>query len=330
MTKDWDSVEAEIRELYARSNGKMTLVEIEKLMERKKFRASTRAYRMKLKEWGLLKQKSRRGEKRPERTNQESVQPEVTEPVSVEVEPMNENQQGECADREHCTRTGGWQLVQDVANAETTFMGLLHQTPATTPTIEQWAHAGTTATDAVMDMLGAILDNDPDKLQALIMHNKEHINDPIGMPFETPDGRFFGHPIMNQMVIMQHPNQTLLDVTSGMPCGASLWVLVTQSAKGTHHPLDTELALHNAIKNGRTMNVRVLARPGRLEVNGLPGTSWKPLLQAVYWNHPEVVSILIRRGANLEDAAPSPHGTGEKMHYNCAWNDEPVTTCRTM
>lgn len=158
-------------------------------------------------------------------------------------------------------------------------------------------------------MLGAVLECDPDKLQDLAMRHNEHINDPIGLPFEA-GGRFAGHPIMNQMVIMQHPSQTLLDVTCGMPCGPSLWVLISHGAKGSRHPLGTDLALHNAIKNGRTMNVMVIARPGRSDINGLPGTSWKPLLQAVFWNHPEVVRILIRRGVNLEDAGLSPRGSG--------------------
>jgi ankyrin repeat protein len=160
-----------------------------------------------------------------------------------------------------------------------------------------------------MDMLGAILENDPDKLENLVMQHKEHLNDPIGMPFDAT-GRFSGHPIMDQMVIGQHPGQTLLDVTCGMPCGPSLWVLISHGAKGSQHPLGSDLAFHNAIKNGRTVNVMVLARPGRSKVNGLPGTAWKPLLQAVYWNHPDIVRILLRRGANLEDAAPSPLSSG--------------------
>lgn len=158
-------------------------------------------------------------------------------------------------------------------------------------------------------MLGAVLECDPDKLQDLVVRHNEHINDPIGLPFEA-GGRFAGHPIMNQMVIMQHPSQTLLDITCGMPCGPSLWVLISHGAKGSRHPLGTDLALHNAIKNGRTMNVMVIARPGRSDINGLPGTSWKPLLQAVFWNHPDVVRILIRRGVNLEDAGLSPRGSG--------------------
>jgi ankyrin repeat protein len=161
-----------------------------------------------------------------------------------------------------------------------------------------------------MEMLGAILENDSAKLESLVMENIDHINDPVGLPFETPNSRFFGHPIMNEMVIGQHPDQTLLDVACGMPCGPGIWILLTFGAKGSRHPLGTDLALHNAIKNGRPYTVQALLRPGRSEVNGVPGTTWKPLLQAVFWNHPEIVRILLRKGANLEDAGLSPRGSG--------------------
>ncbi|KAI9869931.1 MAG: hypothetical protein M1823_008905, partial [Watsoniomyces obsoletus] len=58
MTKDWDAVQDEIRELSF--NQKRCLEDVKALMERKyKFRASTRAYRMKLKEWGLMRHKAR-------------------------------------------------------------------------------------------------------------------------------------------------------------------------------------------------------------------------------------------------------------------------------
>jgi ankyrin repeat protein len=161
-----------------------------------------------------------------------------------------------------------------------------------------------------MDMLGAILEGDSPKLESLVMENIDHINDPIGLPFETPNSRFFGHPIMNEMVIGQHPDQTLLDVACGMPCGPGIWILLTFGAKGSRHPLGTDLALHNAIKNDRPYTVQALLRPERSEVNGVPGTTWKPLLQAVFWNHPEIVRILLRKGANLEDAGLSPRGSG--------------------
>jgi ankyrin repeat protein len=161
-----------------------------------------------------------------------------------------------------------------------------------------------------MDMLGAILEGDCSKLENLVMENIDHINDPVGMPFETPNSRFFGHPIMNQIVIGQHPGQTLLDIACGMPCGPAIWVLLSFGAKGSRHPLGTDLALHNAIKNGRPYTIQALLRPGRSDVNGVPGTTWKPLLQAVFWNHPEIVRILLRKGANLEDAGLSPRGSG--------------------
>ena len=161
-----------------------------------------------------------------------------------------------------------------------------------------------------MDMLGAMLDGDTSRFESLIAENPNHVNDPIGMPFDTPSSRFFGHPVMSQMVILQHPDQTLLDIACGMPCGPNIWILLAHGAKGSRHPLGTDLALHNAIKNGRPYTVQAMLVPGRSDVHGVPGVAWKPLLQAVFWNHPEVVRILLRKGANLEDAGPSPTSGG--------------------
>jgi hypothetical protein len=141
MTKDWDSVEVEIRELYSKSNGKITLGEIEKLMIRKNFRASTRAYRMKLKEWGLQKHKARRiSAKHIDGADEGSAQPEDAEERdrSATVEPMEVDLDDNMTPRaepmeptlaEHCTKRGGWQVVEDYTSAEPTFMGLLHHAP---------------------------------------------------------------------------------------------------------------------------------------------------------------------------------------------------------
>jgi ankyrin repeat protein len=155
-------------------------------------------------------------------------------------------------------------------------------------------------------MLGAMLENNTSRLESLIMENEQHINDSVGTPFDTPTSRFFCHPVMDQMIIMQHPDQTLLDIACGMPDGPIVWLLLSHGAKGSRHPLGTDLALHNAIKNGRPYTVQALLAPGRSDVNGLPGIEWKPLLQAVFWNHPEVVRILLRKGAGIEDAGQSP------------------------
>lgn len=161
-----------------------------------------------------------------------------------------------------------------------------------------------------MDMLDATLRNDTSGLEKILLENINHVNDPIGLPFDTPNSRFYNHPIMNEMVILQHPDQTLLDIACGMPCGPIIWVLLAQGAKGTRHPLGTDLALHNAIKNGRPYTVQALLVPGRSHVNGFPDNAWKPLLQAAFWNHPEVVRTLLRRGANINDIGLSPSGIG--------------------
>jgi ankyrin repeat protein len=169
-----------------------------------------------------------------------------------------------------------------------------------------------TASDSLQDMLACILDNNSVKLEKILLEHVSEVNDPIGMPFELPSGRFANHPALSRMVIMQHPQQTLLDIAAGMPNGPVVWVLLTYGAKGSTHPLGTDLALHNAIKNGRHYTVQALLIPGRSDVNGLPDKRWRPLLQAVFWTGPEVVSILLKRGARVDDAGPSPTSPG--MH----------------
>jgi ankyrin repeat protein len=168
------------------------------------------------------------------------------------------------------------------------------------------------ASDALQDMLECVLDNDCEKLEKILLEHVNEVNDPIGMPFELSSSRFANHPALSQMVIMQHPRQTLLDIASGMPNGPVVWVLLTYGAKGSTHPLGTDLALHNAIKNGRHYTVQALLIPGRSDVNGLPDKRWRPLLQAVFWSGPEIVSILLKRGARVDDAGPSPTSPG--MH----------------
>lgn len=163
---------------------------------------------------------------------------------------------------------------------------------------------------SLLDMLEYVLDNECEKLEKLIMENTNAVNDPIGMPFDLHSGRFPNHPAMSRMVIMQHPRQTLLDIACGMPNSPVVWVLLSYGAKGSTHPLGTDLALHNAIKNGRHYTVQALLIPGRSDVNGIPNKRWKPLLQAVFWTGPEIVNILLKRGARVDDPGPCPTSPG--------------------
>lgn len=160
------------------------------------------------------------------------------------------------------------------------------------------------ANKTVMDMLSAVLDGDSQKLEQLIVKNPNHVNYPVGLPFEAHSGRFFNHPAMQQCVILQHPDQKLLDIACALPSGPVVWVLAAHGANGSRHPLGTDLAFHNAIKNGRTYTVQSLLHSGKSSIHGFPGTTWKPLLQAVYGNIPDVVRLLLDRGANVNDMSP--------------------------
>ncbi|KAF1942804.1 ankyrin [Clathrospora elynae] len=318
MTKDWDSVQEEIKDLSFAQ--KRPLEEVKELMERKyKFRASTRAYRMKLKEWGLMRHKARRAMKARSEVRDAS-QPisndddegdrdssATAKPVPIDITPV-----------EHRTKTGGWQVVADLPTlmtdigtvAEPAFMDLLNQPQGLQPSFDPWPQARTQASEIVLDMVAAVLESDAQKLETIIVKNINHVNNPIGMLFDTPNSRFFNHAAMNKMFILQHPDQTLFDIACGMPCGPIIWILLAHGAKGSKHPLGTDLALHNAIKNGRVYTVQALLVPGRSNVNGVPGTTWRPLLQAVFWNVPDVVRILLSRGAKTEVSGHSPNSTG--------------------
>lgn len=280
---------------------------------------------MKLKEWGLMRHKGRKVRPERNRGNGSGYDDEQPRTPSATAEPMVIHSES----LEHRTETAGWHVVSngELSNAEPNFMGM-GQTPkyvvhtilhfatltrdSLRPSIEIpiWMQDPPVASDSLQDMLECVLDNDCEKLEKILLEHVNEVNDPIGLPFELPSSRFANHSALNQMAIMQHPHQTLLDIACGMPNGPVVWVLLTYGAKGSTHPLGTDLALHNAIKNGRHYTVQALLVPGRSDVNGLPDKRWRPLLQAVFWTGPEVVSILLKRGARVDDAGPSPTSPG--------------------
>ena len=118
MTKDWNAVQDEIKELsFVR---KKSLEEVKAHMERKhNFRASTRAYRMKLKEWNLMRHRRRTTHSSIEHTGSDD------DDSSKTVTPV--------ADAASCEPAAyipqRWQVLPeaDLAHADPTFTGLLHQ-----------------------------------------------------------------------------------------------------------------------------------------------------------------------------------------------------------
>lgn len=56
-------------------------------------------------------------------------------------------------------------------------------------------------------------------------------------------------------------------------------------------------ALHHAAMSGRVENVEMLLDAGA-DIDACNENNWTPLLNAVYWNHARVASLLIARGAN--------------------------------
>ncbi|KAF2270168.1 ankyrin [Lojkania enalia] len=281
MTKDWDIVRQDIKELSV--DQKKSLQEVKAIMESKhKFRASTRAYRNKLKEWGYMRHKPRRGTR--DRSTGEDA-------VGIEQE-----------------RDGD----SDDSAATEPVVALLEEAEILIPSRNPWEGLDTISRGIVIEMLGAVLDADSERLEQLVLKNPSYINDPVGNPFDAPNGAFFDHPAMLQCVILQHPNQTLFDIACGLPSGPVIWVLLSHGAKGTRHPLGTDLAFHNAIKNGRAFTVQTLINGGLSNVNGTPDCPWKPLLQAAFWNVPDVVRILLDKGALVDEPGPAQDGRGFK------------------
>jgi ankyrin repeat protein len=177
------------------------------------------------------------------------------------------------------------------------------------PMIDPWAQTVLPPSDVVLEMLAAVLGSDSQKLEQLVRANPSHINHPIGLPFDAHGGRFFNHPSMQHCVISQHSAQTLLDIACALPTGPVVWVLLAYGAKGSSHPLGTDLALHNAIKNGRLHTVQTLLQGGHSDVNGSPANLWRPLLQATFWNFPEIVRCLLDRGVRVNDISSGSRGT---------------------
>ncbi|KAL7776213.1 hypothetical protein CFE70_006626 [Pyrenophora teres f. teres 0-1] len=186
--------------------------------------------------------------------------------------------------------------------------------------IETGLQKATQASDILLDMIGATLDNNVQELEKLVIANADRVNDPIGLPFDQPSSRFFTHPALSKMAIRQHPGQTLLDVACGMPSGPVIWMLIAYGAKGTRNPFGTDSALYNAIKNGRTKTVQALLQSGRSDVNGLPGTVSQPLYEAVFWNVPE---ILIDVGADIHSAPPDPAMRSNFHMFTEPWQGRP-------
>ncbi|USP77906.1 hypothetical protein yc1106_05180 [Curvularia clavata] len=310
MTKDWDLFQDEIKELSF--SQKKTLEEVKELMAKKhRFRASTRAYRMKLKEWGLMRHRPRgsAGDRRERGKRSKSLMivdengREEESAGMVEAADMNDSP------KDRVEETEEWQIdaalpslgtdeISDVMESSMTG----HEDLQTSP--QMWIPEPTQPPDIVSDMVEAVLDSDLERLQRLISRHVDRINEPIGSLLLEPGGALFGHPALSQMVILQHPEQTLLDIACGMPCGPIIWFLLAYGAKGSKHPLGSDLALHNAIKNGRVHTVQALLQPGRSDINGLSDSKWTPLRQAVFWMHPEIVRILLHRGAHVEDMEP--------------------------
>lgn len=290
----------------------------------------TRAYRMKLKEWGLMRNKTRQtriieetldgdlrvpigGDSRsmPATTDRRSTFSEHlnqgSETTGSQVATSNTPTHAQASPIEAIDRNSKYVLAYIAIRKR---VELIYSSLQPSVDVLTWIQDVAIAPDATYDMLECILDNDSEKLEKLLMKEGNHVNHPLGLPFERPSGRFASHPAVDQMVLLQHPRQTLLDVASAMPSGPAGWVLISYGARGSIHPLGADVAFHNAIRNGRNYTVQALSIPGRSDVNGLPDQLWKPLLHAVCWTGPEIVGVLLRRGVRVNDVGTSPTGTG--------------------
>ncbi|KAF2634755.1 ankyrin [Massarina eburnea CBS 473.64] len=348
MTKDWDTMQAEIKDLSFVQ--KKRLDEVRKIMEsRHGFKASTRAYRMKLAEWGFTKGRAKAGkdakgrsarkrDKRQQREGGEDDGEENSDSTMGTSPHRRKEASNEDAARDNMPRDPenletmllGRATIQSGANDTdmvdpnlNMFQGSTDLLPASpfvpdrNHPIDPWSQGGTAAAGPVVDMLAAVLEGDSQKLEEIIMKHPNHLNLPTGLPFEVPGGRFYNHPAMHECVLLQHPDQTILDIACALPSGPVIWVLLSHNAKGSKHPYGTDLAFHNAIKNGRLYTVQALLIPGRSNIHGEAETSWKPFLQAVYWNQADVVRLLIDRGANVNDASPWVDGRLKGALQHC-------------
>lgn len=263
---------------------------------------------MKLKEWGFMRHKRyktandpnvAKGPELPRRTEDDrsETDPSATiEPTPIEIVPPSLTPYVGLSD----------DFSSTASSLEPAPMSLIDQ-----PFPGTLANPRATESDVISMMINAILEDDSQALQRLLAENPDHVNKPIGLPFETSNSCFHAHPAMVDVVLLEHPGQTLLDIACGRPSGPVIWVLLMYNAQGSKHPVGTDLALHNAIRNNRPHTVQALFMHNRSHVNGLPGTTWRPLLQAVFWIWPDIVRILLASGADVDILEHSPNDTGD-------------------
>lgn len=250
MTKDWDAVQRHIRELSV--NQKKSLADVKSIMESKhSFRASTRAYRLKLKEWGYMRHKRVRRASFTTARNRENSQSDETLSDCRSISELSPN-------------------------------------PATQ------------AEDELTTVLKAVCSANILELEALLSTGSTHerINHPVGLPFKS-NGPLHSHAVLQNCILLEHPGQKVLDIASALPSSAVLRLLINYGATPSIHPLGTDLALHNAIKNGKASNVEILLKAGS-SPNGLPDCTWRPLRQAAFWDCPTIVRILLDHGADVD------------------------------
>ncbi|KAF2201798.1 ankyrin [Delitschia confertaspora ATCC 74209] len=281
MTKDWDSVQGIIHELSVVQ--KKSLEEVKSIMESTyRFKASTRAYRMKLKEWGYMRHKARKLRLTPSGSSQDGTGDETDDSFS------------RCGDRR------GYSPCFPLTPSPDTWQHtprLMHL-----PWPESWTRGGNPTHSILMDMLAAICDRNCAELDQLCRVHPEVINHPIGLPFDVGN-YFFDHPVLQTSILSQHMEQTLLDVAAGFPSTEVVCVLLTHGAYGSNHPMGENSALYNAIKNSRARTVSALIDTGRCSIDAY---SCEPLMQAVVYDVPEVVRILIEKGADVNLIPDTP------------------------
>ncbi|OCL10751.1 hypothetical protein AOQ84DRAFT_426193, partial [Glonium stellatum] len=146
----------------------------------------------------------------------------------------------------------------------------------------------TQAEDELTTVLKAVCSANILELEALLSTGSTHerINHPVGLPFKS-NGPLHSHAVLQNCILLEHPGQKVLDIASALPSSAVLRLLINYGATPSIHPLGTDLALHNAIKNGKASNVEILLKAGS-SPNGLPDCTWRPLRQAAFWDCPTI------------------------------------------
>ncbi|KAF2803927.1 uncharacterized protein BDZ99DRAFT_452335 [Mytilinidion resinicola] len=236
------------------------------LMQRKhSFGASKRAYRLKIKEWGLMRHKPHRPRQGSPPARRSVTNDGSVSDTTLVGDPVSGNEK-------HVDSNLSTALRPDEERSK-------------------------------QIILNAICNGNEFEVETQLRKPESMacLNHPLGVGLESRDthcsiGWGWAPKPLNILpdgcVLLQPNSQTLLDVASALPNTAVVQKLLQAGAISSVHSQGTQVSMSNAIRNGRVENVRALLESGVCKASGLRQCTWVPLRQAAFWLYPSIIQLL--------------------------------------